>query len=265
LVFIFAISVTLVAGILYEGLRFFQWLFLIVFIPQCFLVFMGEYNLIAEIILCVVIVLGILTTILFGESNFERVKLTGPFEVGHKDIHISHTGNAVSVFYPMDKEVYKQIMKKEPERNTIWMRYGYNTRLGGARATAPWGSETHSHPFVWKFVESVRMLTCQDGPLAKVFWTDNESERKQLIPMLYSHGLTSCRTFQSGSCRDFASHGYIVFSIDHHDGTCNYSKLKSGEDKYWSSMMNPDDWNIWISRLEIRLTEATSIIDDIHN
>lgn len=83
--------------------------------------------------------------------------------------------------------------------------------------------------------------------------------------MLYSHGLTSCRTFQSGSCRDYASHGYIVFSIDHHDGTCNYSKLKSGDDKYWSSMMNPDDWNIWISRLEIRLTEAVSMIDDIYN
>ena len=120
---------------------------------------MGEYNLIAEIILCVVIFLGILVTILFGEANFERLKLTGPFEVGHKDIHISHTGNAISVFYPMDPEIHAQIMKKEPERNTKWMRYGYNTRLGGARATAPWGSDTHSHPFVWKFVENVRMLT----------------------------------------------------------------------------------------------------------
>jgi hypothetical protein len=30
-------------------------------------------------------------------------------------------------------------------------------------------------------------------------------------------------------------------------------------------MINPDDWNNWISRLEIRLTEAVSMIDDIHN
>ena len=224
---------------------------------------MGEYNLIAEIILCLVIFLGILFTILFGEANFNRVVLTGPFEVGHKDIYISSTGNAVSVFYPMDKDVHASILDEEPDRNTEWMRYGYNTRLGGARATAPWGSETHSHPFIWKFVQNARMLTAQDGPLAKVFWTENEAERKPLIPMTYSHGLTSCRTFQSGSCRDLASHGYIVFSIDHHDGTCNYSRLKSGDEKYWSSLLNPDDWDIWISRLEIRLTETCAMIDDI--
>jgi len=72
---------------------------------------MGEYNLIAEIILCLVIFAGILITILFGEGDFAKVKLTGPFEVGHKDIHITGTGNAISVFYPMDKDVYRRIMK----------------------------------------------------------------------------------------------------------------------------------------------------------
>ena len=159
LFFIVIVTVTLIAGIIYEGYRIFQWIFLIVFIPQCFLVFMGEYNIIAEIILCTVIFLGILTTIIYGEANFDKLKLTGPFEVGHKDIHINGTGNAISVFYPMDKDVYRRIMEQEPHRNTKWMRYGYNTRLGGARSTAPWGSETHSHPFIWKFVADVNMLT----------------------------------------------------------------------------------------------------------
>lgn len=265
IVFIVILSVVLIAGMIYEGFRFFQWIFLIVFIPQCFLVFMGEYNLIAEIILCLVILCGILSSILFGEATFDRLKLTGPFQVGHKDIHISSTGNAISVFYPMDKHVYAEIMANEPHRNSMWARYGYNTRLGGARATAPWGSDKHSHPFVWKFIENTRMLTVEDGPLAKVFWTDNEAERKPLIPMLYSHGLTSCRTFQSGSCKDFASHGYIVFAIDHHDGTCNYSRLKNGDDKYWTSLINPEDWDNWISRLEIRLTESTGMIDDLYD
>ena len=265
LVFIIILSIVLIAGIIIEGFRLFQWIFLLVFIPQCFLVFMGEYNLIAEIFLCIVIFLGILMTLLFGEGNFNRLKLSGPFEVGHKDIHISSSGNAVSVFYPMDKDVYDKIMDEDSDRNSRWMRYGYNTRLGGARATAPWGSDKHSHPFVWKFVERVRMLTVEDGPLAKVFCSDNEAERKPLVPMLYSHGLTSCRTFQSGSCRDFASNGYIVFSIDHHDGTCNYSRLKSGEDKYWSSMQDPDDWENWISKLEIRVSETCALIDDVCN
>lgn len=30
-------------------------------------------------------------------------------------------------------------------------------------------------------------------------------------------------------------------------------------------MQDPDDWENWISKLEIRLTETCSMIDDIHN
>jgi len=30
-----------------------------------------------------------------------------------------------------------------------------------------------------------------------------------------------------------ASHGYIVFSIDHHDGTAYYSKKEDGREIYW--------------------------------
>jgi hypothetical protein len=40
----------------------------------------------------------------------------------------------------------------------------------------------------------------------------------------------------SGSCRDFASHGYIVFSFDHFDNTCYYSKNRDGQEKYWDSL-----------------------------
>lgn len=201
-VFMVVLALVLLAGIIYEGFRIFQWLFLIVFIPQCFLVFMKEFNLIAEIILCLVIFFGILATILYGEGDFDRLVLTGPYEVGHKDMHISGTGNAISVFYPMDKHTHAQIMRKEPSRNSIWMRYGYNTRLGGARATAPWGSALHTHPFVWKIFENVKMNTVEDGPLAEDFWkkdglraSDEDDQVKPLIPIIYSHGLTSCRTF----------------------------------------------------------------------
>lgn len=108
--------------------------------------------------------------------------------------------------------------------------------------------------------------------MAEAFWRkegyrgdEGDEQVKPLIPIIYSHGLTSCRTFQSGSCRDLASQGYIVFAIDHHDGTCNYSRLKNGDDKYWTSLINPDDWNHWISRLEVRLVETIGLIDDIQN
>jgi len=40
---------------------------------------------------------------------------------------------------------------------------------------------------------------------------------------------------QSGSCRDFASFGHIVFSMTHHDGTAHHSVKQNGEEKFWSS------------------------------
>lgn len=261
LVFCALILITIIVAIFTEGFRIFQWLFVIVFIPQVLLVFMEEYNIVALIIFSTVVFFGLITPIFYGDSNFSLVELSGPYEVGHKDIFMSVTGNAVSVFYPMDKDVHNKILDEEPERNTQWLRYGYNTRLGGARATAPWGKEYHSHPFIWKFVDGARLDTAQDGELAKDFADGS----KTLVPVIYSHGLTSTRTFQSGSCRDLASNGYIVFAPDHHDGTCNYSRLKNGEERYWTSMLNPDDQETFLSRLEVRLTEVKQLIDDIEN
>ena len=47
------------------------------------------------------------------------------------------------------------------------------------------------------------------------------------------HGLAGSRTSQSGSCRDLASHGYIVFSIDHNDESAYYSRKEDGTEKFW--------------------------------
>ena len=61
----------------------------------------------------------------------------------------------------------------------------------------------------------------------------NEDEVRPLIPIIMLHGLAGSRTSQSGSCRDLASHGYIVFSIDHNDESAYYSRKKDGTDRYW--------------------------------
>lgn len=89
--------------------------------------FLEEYNIVAEVIFCTILFFGILVSILYGEGNFNRLELTGRYEVGHKEIYISKTGNAVSVFYPMDKEVHKKILDEDSDRNSKWMRYGYKT------------------------------------------------------------------------------------------------------------------------------------------
>ena len=46
-----------------------------------------------------------------------------------------------------------------------------------------------------------------------------------LTPVIYSHAKASSRNLYSGTCKDLASHGFIVFSIDHKDGTCIADKV----------------------------------------
>ena len=44
-----------------------------------------------------------------------------------------------------------------------------------------------------------------------------------------SHGLYASRTIYTTVCRELASHGYIVFAIDHHDGSNHYTEDQNGE------------------------------------
>lgn len=46
----------------------------------------------------------------------------------------------------------------------------------------------------------------------------------ELIPIIISHGLTASRSLYSSLCSELASFGYIVFALDHHDGTCCYTE-----------------------------------------
>jgi len=51
-----------------------------------------------------------------------------------------------------------------------------------------------------------------------------------LVPIVLSHGLAASRTFFSVLCRDLASMGFVVFAIDHQDGSCVYTQKENGEE-----------------------------------
>ena len=93
-----------------------------------------------------------------------------------------------------------------------------------------YGEDNHPNSYNFKYLDNMKMNTVQDGILSQDFNGNEETEKmpKKIIPLIYCHGLTCNRTALSGSCRDFASHGYIVFSFDHFDNTCYYSKNKDG-------------------------------------
>ena len=132
-------------------------------------------------------------------------------------------GIFISVWYPMDIEEHERTLNSKT--NSYWFRYGYKSRLGLTKATSSWGTEDHPSPWFYKYLDDVRMNTVQNGKLSKVFSEATGDEpKKKLHPMVYCHGLACMRTAQSVSCKDFASHGFLVFSIDHYDGTANYTR-----------------------------------------
>ena len=79
------------------------------------------------------------------------------------------------------------------------------------------------------------------------------------------HGLAGNRTSQSGSCRDLASHGYIVFSIDHCDGSASYAQKENGEEFYWPIDQEIDSMKYRQDQLRIREEEVKELIDDLHS
>ena len=70
---------------------------------------------------------------------------------------------------------------------------------------------------------------------------DADFYEKPIIPIIYSHGYSANRTFQSSTCKDFASHGYIVFTMDHRDKSSSYIKDKDGKELYFSNENQIED------------------------
>jgi len=68
------------------------------------------------------------------------------------------------------------------------------------------------------------MNVANHGELSKDFTQFN----KPLVPVVFCHGLTSNRTMHSGTCRDLASHGYLVFILDFSDGSPYYCEDAAG-------------------------------------
>lgn len=152
------IIVNFYIGALVEGIRFVQWFYLVAFIPHLVLIVMDVYSVIALVIYCVFLAIALLLVFIFGEGDLDRFKISGPFEVGHKDMFTSD-GVEMSCFYPMDKEEYAKTIK-ESGRNSLMFRHGYKSRYGVAKATGAYGTDDFKHPWFFKYLDDVVMNTC---------------------------------------------------------------------------------------------------------
>jgi hypothetical protein len=193
----------------------------------------------------------------YGVGDFSHVESRGQFAVGFKEIYVPGEENAVSVFYPMDKE------RRNNTLNKWWLHYRmYDAFLAGMSRSRKWRQNSKSSAplqqmYSWRNVE---FDAEPDGRLADVFYKGE----KKLIPIVFSHGLTASRVLYQVTARELASHGYIIFLIDHHDGTCTYTENKRGDKKFYFDSDTPFwQYEDMHAKTLIREKEASGLIDFI--
>jgi hypothetical protein len=81
-----------------EAIRYIKVNFLNLNLPSRISILLSIISLLASLYLCTI----------YGWGDFNGLKLSGAFKVGHKRIYASKHKMAVSVFYPMDEERYNR-------------------------------------------------------------------------------------------------------------------------------------------------------------
>ena len=55
----------------------------------------------------------------------------------------------------------------------------------------------------------------------------------KMTPIIFCHGMMADTAAYSRQCLELASHGYIVFAPNFHDGSCNYTEKEDGSPVYF--------------------------------
>jgi Platelet-activating factor acetylhydrolase, isoform II len=77
-----------------------------------------------------------------------------------------------------------------------------------------------------------------------------------------THGVGNTMSWFSTICKDFASQGHIVFSVEHNDKTALHFYSDKNESKYFQQI-DMRNMNKFIQKLGIRSREINGLIDEI--
>jgi len=261
---VFGFSILLVfVGFWKEGIRIAQFplvfgLFLVC--PLCLIE--SNYSVVA---LAFYTLLLLLSTYFFsmGEATYDRYPHTGPYRVGHKKIRTSEKDNEVSVFYPIDEDVYLKWKDTDKDKDFIdkstlehFIRGFGNTMSTASRKIM--NDPTSLVRTVIKPTLSTKTGVIESAPLARDYLLGS----KELIPFIFCHGLASHSSFHVQTAKDYASHGYLVLALNHRDDTCCFYSDKHGKFSYYLSE-RIDSKERRQAQLKVRISEAVALIDEI--
>ncbi|CDW82360.1 platelet-activating factor acetylhydrolase [Stylonychia lemnae] len=265
-----------ILGFIYEGPRPQQYPFyfaftLVLFLQLLHILLYREFltSLLVDIILLIGSGLSCFLMYVKGECDFSRFQVQGPYEVGYKEFRTKVLDNEVSVFYPVDKDVYYSQIKYN---NAFQQRHGEKNLKGLGNASAKnMGRQVRLPLFMLKYQQFIKMDVVENAEVASDFIIKiadqngnlNNDLCKPLIPIIFSHGLSSNRNWNSATYRNLASHGYIVFAIDHRDETSHYTEGADGKEIYYNNSWHSHDLQQRTKQLEIRKQEMIALIDQI--
>jgi hypothetical protein len=102
-----------------------------------------------------------------------------------------------------------------------------------------------------------------DCILDGVLSNDFVEGKRTLQPILFSHGIFGNNNSYTGLLKDMASHGYIVFALNHADGSCIYTENSLGDEVPLGSF-DYFDKDYRRSQIDTRLNEMLSAIKDLN-
>jgi platelet-activating factor acetylhydrolase len=177
------------------------------------------------------------------------LKPTGSFPVGHIDMEFINPNDINStiltrVFYPSSSN------------NSI--NTNYDTWIPSLSYYGGYGKVYNLPTFISK--PSMRLII-GDLRLNSTYGLPILNEQKQLPILIFSHGLYGNRTTYSMICSEFASHGWLVFSIEHHDGSASHSFVKGKPLDFLKVPKNENEFETRNNQLEQRTNECLGLIE----
>ncbi|MFH4982350.1 hypothetical protein AB6A40_009059 [Gnathostoma spinigerum] len=185
----------------------------------------------------------------------------GRYAVGCADLMVDDgqegdSGVFARIFYPAVEE-----QNSDTER-PLWVpRSEYIYGLASYRKVSP---KKYNFLFAW-LVGEKRIAAGWQKPL---FVQSDDQMRFPLV--VYSHGLSSCRLFQSAFCSSLASHGFIVAAVEHRDRSACWTYTVQKDSSTENAVEQPinmrfltsedNEFEIRNSQLHKRVSECVKLL-----
>ena len=177
---------------------------------MCLTYFLPEYN---DYILPVSIGLRVFWLIqLYNYGIVYYTNPDGPYGVGHKTLKLKgKTTPSISIFYPIDRQEYEDNLDNSSKTSSFVLE-GFNGVAGIAIIFKS------MNPKLFQGIMNYRLRAINDAELH----SDFKDGSKKMTPVIISHGSKFNRTSHASIAYYLASYGWIVYWIDHTDGSCTY-------------------------------------------